>query len=33
MWRVYLLEFIFTVTISIVWVLLIDKQIKDEDTN
>jgi hypothetical protein len=31
MWRVYLLEFIFTVIISIVWVSLIDKQIKEDN--
>jgi len=31
MWRVYLFEFIFTVIISIVWVSLIDKQIKEDN--
>lgn len=33
MWRVYLIEFIFTLIISIGWVNLIDKEKKYNDKN
>ena len=31
MWRVYLLEFIIVLIVSIVWMYLIDKEIKEKD--
>lgn len=31
MWKVYLLEFIIVLFVSVVWVYLIDKNMKDND--